>query len=219
MNHHSLYRLALSVSLAAMLGILPATAAEPAKGDPKLGKELAEGVCVTCHGVDGNSIGVASTEPLTIYPHIAGQGQEYIVKQLRQFKSGERMDPLMTAMAATAATEADEQNVAAWYASQTLKPAMAQDESLIEQGKNLWRGGDLKKGIPACSGCHGPSGKGLPAQFPALAGQYPEYLVLQLNKFRTGERANDPENMMRDIAEKLTDHDIKAVAEYAAGLR
>jgi cytochrome c553 len=215
MNHYSVSKLALSVSLAAIFGILPASAEEAqasAKGDPKLGEALATSICVACHGADGNSL-------IPNYPHIAGQVYEYTIKQLRQFKSGERVDPFMTPMAMTVATEADERNVAAWYASQVLKPAIAKDEALIERGRNLWRGGDMAKSIPACSGCHGPSGRGLPAQYPALAGQYPEYLALQLTRLRSGERSNDPEGMMRAIAEKLTDHDVKAVSEYAAGLR
>lgn len=213
MTHHSICKLALSVALAAILGILPVYAQEsPAKGDPQLGAALAQAICVACHGADGNSF-------LPNYPHLAGQVHEYTVKQLRQFKSGERTDPFMTPMAMTVATEADEENVAAWYASQVLKPAVAKDATLIERGQNLWRGGDMGKNIPACAGCHGPAGHGIPAQYPALAGQFPEYIASQLNKFRTGERNNDPESMMRDIAEKLTDKDIKAVAEYAAGLR
>lgn len=222
MNHYSLCKLALPVFLAAMLGILPATAQEALRGDPEKGKELAETVCHICHNVDGNSPKDTKDHPNlngAISPLIAGQMQEYVVKQLRQFKSRERVDSFMNIYATVLATEADERNVAAWYEKQTMKPAAATDESLIARGQGLWRGGDLKKGIPACSGCHGASGKGVPSQYPALAGQYPEYLALQLNKFRTGERTNDPENMMRDIAEKLTDHDIKAVAEYAAGLR
>ena len=89
----------------------------------------------------------------------------------------------------------------------------------MARGKQLWRAGDAAKGIPACSGCHGPAGKGLPAQYPRLAGQFPEYTEAQLKSFRSGERANDPERMMREIADKLSDNDIKAVSEYAAGLR
>jgi len=212
MVHHSVRKLALSVSVAAALGILPAAAQETQRGDPKLGEALAKSVCVACHGEDGNSL-------VPNYPHLAGQVYEYTLKQLRQFKSGERSDPLMTAMAMTVATEEDERNISAWYAAQTLKPEVAKNEALIERGRQLWRGGDMEKGIPACSGCHGPSGHGLPAQYPALSGQFPEYLALQLTHFRTGERNNDPERMMRDIAEKLTDNDIKSVAEYAAGLR
>ena len=97
--------------------------------------------------------------------------------------------------------------------------AVAKDEKQIALGQQLWRQGDFKKGIPACAGCHGPAGAGLPAQYPALAGQLPEYTEDQLKKFRSGERANDPEKMMRMIADKMSDQQIKAVAEYAAGLR
>jgi len=221
MVYHSVAKLALSVSLAAVLGILPATAQETAnpaapassRGDPALGEALANSICIACHGPDGNSL-------VPNFPHLAGQVYEYTLKQLRHFKSGERVDPTMSAMAVTVATEADERNVAAWYATRVLnQPAIAKDATLIERGRDLWRGGDMDKNIPACSGCHGPSGHGLPAQYPALAGQFPEYIALQLARFRTGERSNDPERMMRDIAEKMTDYDMKAVAEYAAGLR
>lgn len=110
-------------------------------------------------------------------------------------------------------------NVAAWFASQKLKPATATDESKIALGQKIWRQGDFKKGVPACAGCHGPTGAGLPAQYPRLAGQFAEYTEVQLKSFRLDERANDPEKMMRTIAAKLSDAEIKAVAEYAAGLR
>jgi cytochrome c553 len=216
MTHHPACKLSLiALSAATIFGVLPALAQEAdkaiPKGDPEQGKALAESVCVACHGVDGQS-------SISNYPHIAGQIPEYIVRQLRHFKSGERVDPFMSPTAATV-TEEDERNVAAWYAAQEAKPVAIKDETQIARGQKLWRGGDMAKGIPACSGCHGPSGRGLSAQYPRLSGQFPEYITLQLNKFRAGERANDPEAVMRDIAEKLTDKDIKAVSEYAASLR
>ncbi|MDR2637398.1 MAG: cytochrome c4 [Zoogloeaceae bacterium] len=220
MTHHTACKLSLTAffAAAAIFGISPAFAQEAEKaipkGDPEKGKVVVEKVCGACHGIDGQSF-------VSNYPHLAGQIPEYIVKQLRHFKSGERVDPLMSPMAAQedVAKEEDELNVAAWYAAQTAKPVAIKDETQIARGQKLWRGGDMAKGIPACSGCHGPSGHGLAAQYPRLSGQYPEYIALQLNKFRTGERANDPEAVMRDIAEKLTDRDIKAVSEYAASLR
>lgn len=124
----------------------------------------------------------------------------------------------MGGMAAPLSDE-DMKNVAAWFASQKLKPATATDESKIALGQKIWRQGDFKKGVPACAGCHGPTGAGLPAQYPRLAGQFAEYTEVQLKSFRLDERANDPEKMMRTIAAKLSDAEIKAVAEYAAGLR
>ena len=153
-----------------------------AKADPAKGKVIAETVCVACHGADGNSAASAN-------PHLAGQVEQYIYKQLKNFKAVDG------------------------------KPAAAKDETKIALGQKLWRQGDYKKGVPACAGCHGPAGAGLPAQYPKLAGQFPEYTEAQLKAFRVDERANDPEKMMRMIAAKLSDVEIKAVAEYAAGLR
>jgi len=197
---------------------LIAHASEEAKGkaDPAKGKVIAETVCVACHGADGNSAAAAN-------PNLAGQVEEYIYKQLKNFKSidgkpAARNNAIMGGMAAPLSDE-DMKNVAAWFASQKQKPAAATDESKIALGQKLWRQGDFKKGIPACAGCHGPAGAGLPAQYPRLAGQFAEYTEGQLKLFRVDERANDPEKMMRTIAAKLSDVEIKAVAEYAAGLR
>jgi len=186
------------------------------KADPAKGKVIAETVCVACHGADGNSATAAN-------PILAGQGQEYLYKQLTNFKAAEgkpaaRNNAIMGGMVAALSDE-DMKNVAAWFASQKVKPAQAKDETKIALGQKLWRQGDFKKGVPACAGCHGPSGAGLPAQYPRLAGQYPEYTEAQLKAFRADERANDPENMMRMIAAKLSDAEMKAVAEFAAGLR
>jgi cytochrome c553 len=188
----------------------------PAKADPAKGKLVAESICVACHGADGNSMTSAN-------PHLAGQIEPYIYKQLSNFKAADgkpaaRDNAIMAGMVA-ALTDEDMKNVAAWYASQKLKPEAAKDETKIALGKKLWRQGDFKKGIPACAGCHGPAGAGLPAQYPRLAGQFAEYTEAQLKAFRASERANDPESMMRTIAEKLSDIEIKAVADYAAGLR
>ncbi len=186
------------------------------KADPAKGKAIAETICVACHGADGNSMASAN-------PHLAGQVEEYLYKQLKNFKAVDgkpaaRNNPIMAGMAAPLSDE-DMKNVAAWFASQKLKPAAAKDESKIALGQQLWRQGDFKKGIPACAGCHGPAGAGLPAQFPRLSGQFADYTEAQLKSFRAGERANDPEKMMRMIAAKMSDAEIKAVSEFAAGLR
>lgn len=192
-------------------------AAEPAKkGDPAKGKTVAEGICVACHGADGNS-------PIAANPHLAGQVEDYLYKQLANFKMVDgkpalRNSPIMMGMAA-ALSEEDMRNVAAWFSQQKQNPAAAKDESQIALGKKLWRMGDFQKGIPACAGCHGAAGAGMPAQYPRLAGQYPEYTEAQLKAFRQGDRANDPEKMMRAIAAKLSDAEIKAVSEFAASLR
>lgn len=202
-------RTALALSL--LMASLSAIAAEgQTMGDPAKGQATAA-MCAGCHGPDGNSLA-------PVNPSLAGQHKGYIVKQLTQFKAGVRANPIMNGMAAPLSEE-DMHNVAAWFSSQTLKPAVAKDEKLALQGQKLWRGGDQQKGIPACAGCHGPAGAGLPAQYPRLAGQFPEYTEAQLKAFRTGERANDPEKMMQAIAAKMSDNEIRAVAEYAAGLR
>ena len=197
---------------------LIANASEQAKvkADPAKGKVIAETVCVACHGADGNS--AVSANPI-----LAGQVPEYLAKQLHNFKSVDgkpavRNNAIMAGMTAAVPDE-EIANVAAWFASQKIKPAAAKDEKLIALGQKIWRQGDFKKGVPACAGCHGPSGAGLPAQYPRLAGQFQEYTEAQLKAFRSEERANDPEKMMRTIAAKLSDPEIKAVAEYIAGLR
>lgn len=187
-----------------------------AKADPAKGKIVAETICVACHGADGNSMSSAN-------PHLASQGAQYIYKQLSNFKSVDgkpaaRDNAIMAGMAAALSDE-DMRNVAAWFSSQKIKPEAAKNEASIALGQKLWRQGDFKKGIPACAGCHGPAGAGLPAQYPRLAGQFADYTEAQLKAFRAGERANDPEQMMRAIAAKLSDAEIKAVSDYAAGLR
>ncbi len=193
-------------------------AAEEAKSkaDPAKGKVIAETVCVACHGADGNSAAAAN-------PSLAGQGADYLYKQLKNFKAVDgkpaaRNNAIMGGMVAALSDE-DMKNLAAWFSSQKLKPSVAKDESKIALGQKIWRQGDFKKGIPACAGCHGPAGAGLPAQYPRLAGQYAEYTEAQLKAFRTEERNNDPEKMMRMVAAKMSDPEIQAVAEYAAGLR
>ena len=207
----------------AAMAILLATsfmshAAEEAKGkaDPAKGKVIAETVCVVCHGADGNS-------PAAANPNLAGQGAEYLYKQLVNFKAADgkpaaRNNAIMAGMVAALSDE-DMRNLAAWFSGQKLKPAAATDEAKIALGQKIWRQGDFRKGVPACAGCHGPSGAGLPAQYPRLAGQYAEYTEAQLKAFRSGERNNDPEMMMRMVAAKMSDTEIQAVAEYAAGLR
>jgi len=206
---------ALAILLATSL-IANASEEAKVKADPAKGKVIAETVCVACHGADGNSA-------ISANPILAGQVEEYIAKQLKNFKSADgkpaaRNNPIMAGMAAAVPDE-EIPNVAAWFASQKQKPAAAKDEKLALEGQKIWRQGNFKKGTPACAGCHGPSGAGLPAQYPRLAGQYPEYTELQLKAFRAEERGNDAEKVMRTIAAKLSDAEIKAVAEYAAGLR
>jgi cytochrome c553 len=197
----------------------PARAAETAKSakpDPAKGQEIVTKVCAACHGPDGNSV-------VSTYPKLAGQFPEYIQKQLNNFKVGAngkaaRANPVMAGFAASLSAD-DIANLAAYFSTQTPKPGQAKNKDTIAQGQKLWRGGDVARGLPACASCHGPAGAGLPVQFPRLAGQQADYTEAQLKAFRSGERANDPAQMMRTIAAKLSDAEIKAVADYAAGLK
>ena len=189
---------------------------QPAKPDPARGQSIAAQVCAACHAADGNSVAPAN-------PKIAGQFVEYLQKQLADFKPQAGKKParesaVMTGMVANL-SDADLKSVAAYYAAQKLRPAFASDRDSAALGQKLWRGGNTASGVPACEGCHGPAGAGIAAQFPRLAGQFSEYLVTQLKAFRDGARANDPNGMMRGVAARMSEREIKAVAEYAAGLR
>ncbi len=196
-----------------------------AKADPAKGKVIVEAVCGACHGADGNSVIAAN-------PKLAGQHADYLFKQMHDFKAAEgatpkRVNAVMNGMIA-AYDEAQMRDIAAYFAAQTQKPEAAKNRDTITQGQRLYRAGNAEKGLPACTGCHGPTGAGIPAQYPRLAGQYAEYIETQLKNFRAGaeaaapsdsERANDPNKMMRMVAIKMTDGEIKAVADYIAGLR
>ena len=122
-------------------------------------------------------------------------------------------------MIAAGLSEADMKALAAYYGAQQLAPAAATDKELASLGQRIWRGGIAASGVPACAGCHGPTGAGMPAQYPRVAGQFAEYVAGQLKAFKEGARANDPNGMMRGVAARMTDQEIRAVAEYAAGLR
>lgn len=196
--------------------VATAAADAPAKPDLAKAKQIASTVCVACHNIDGNS-----TIPAN--PILAGQHREYLQKQLSEFKSIDgkpaiRPNDTMTAMTAALSAE-DVVSLAAYFSQQKQKPSAASDPKLVEAGRTLWRKGDPDKGIPACAGCHGPAGAGIPAQYPRLAGQYAEYTETQLKNFRAETRSNDPEKAMRMIADKLSDKQIKALADYIAGLR
>jgi cytochrome c553 len=186
-----------------------APAAEPqAKPDLERGKQIAGTVCVACHGADGNS-----TQPVN--PILASQHADYIAAQLASFKSGTRPSPIMQGMAASLSPE-DMRNVAAWFESQKQSPSVARDKTLALRGQQLWRAGIKNLGVPACAGCHGAAGHGIPAQYPRLAGQYSDLIFGWLRAYSTGAR---PNAVMSVIASRLSENDMKAVAEYAAGLR
>jgi cytochrome c553 len=124
----------------------------------------------------------------------------------------------MSGMVATLSTD-DVRDLAAYFQAQTPAPRLARDAGLVRLGQAIYRGGILSKNVAACSACHGPNGAGVPSQFPRLAGQFADYTAVQLRAFRSGERANDPNRMMRTVADKLSDREIAAVAEYISGLR
>jgi cytochrome c553 len=173
-------------------------------------------VCAACHAADGNSV-------IPTNPVIAGQHAQYAFKQLTNFKSeggkpAERPSPVMTPIVAGLSRD-DMANLALYFAGQEAKPRTARDPELVKLGQQIYRGGIVKKGVAACASCHGPNGAGIPAQFPRLAGQHAQYTADELKQFRAGERANDPNRMMRLLAEKLSDREIMALAEYIQGLR
>lgn len=191
-------------------GETPATAGATAtKVDLAKGEASYGAVCAACHAADGNS-----TVPLQ--PKLAGQHPEYLVKQLREFKDGKRNDPVMKGMAATL-SDADMQNVSAWLHAQKPKNGFSKDKDLVTLGERIYRGGIQDRNIAACAGCHSPNGAGIPAQYPRLAGQHADYTVKTLAAFRDGTRANSIP--MAQVAAKLNDREIKAVADYIAGLR
>lgn len=199
-----------NIITAMLLGLIisvPAWAIGP--GDPSAGKEKSQS-CAACHGADGNS-------PSDMYPKLAGQNAGYIAKQLAAFKNGDRENALMSPMAANLSAE-DMADLGAYYAEQEIQPG-ATDEELLVAGRQIYRAGNADSGVPACMACHGPTGAGVPAaNWPALSGQYSAYVEKQLHAFASGERANDPNGMMRDIASKMTDEEIKAVSSYVSGL-
>lgn len=190
-------------------GPAPAAPQKAAKPDLAKGEATYTAVCAACHAADGNSAIAAN-------PKLAQQHPEYLVKQLQEFKSGKRNNAIMKGFAAGLSDE-DMKNIAYWLASQQAKPAFAKDKQLVALGERIYRGGIADRNIAACAGCHSPSGAGIPAQYPRLAGQHADYTVTQLNTFREGSRANS--NQMMQVAAKLNDREIKAVSDYIAGLR
>jgi cytochrome c553 len=200
--------LMLVAALAATSALANPTAT---KGDPRAAEAIVNQVCLASHGADGNTVAAAN-------PKLAGMNEEYLYKQLSDFKSGARKNPIMNGMVKDL-TDADLKNLAAYYSLQQPKPGTAKDAELAQHGEKIYRGGVLGAGVPACASCHGPQGKGIPTQFPRLAGQHADYTYAQLNAFRVGARANDAAKMMRTIAAKMTDADMKAVATYIQGLR
>lgn len=183
----------------------------PASAKPDLvkGQATATQVCAACHTADGSRGSPAN-------PILQGQHAEYLSKQLHEFKDGKRKNAIMQGMAAPLSDE-DIRNVAAFYASKNAKPGFAKNKELVTLGEKIYRGGIADRQIPACAGCHSPTGAGIPAQYPRIGGQHSDYTEAQLNAFRAGARGNNPQ--MLAIAAKMNDREIKAVADYIAGLR
>lgn len=197
---------------AAAAGILFASssAAVLVDGNPEDGAAAAM-PCQSCHGLDGNS-------PSPEWPKLAGQHASYLKKQLQDYKSGARMNAIMSSMAANLSDE-DITNLAAYYSSQDLTQG-ATPEQYAELGKKLYQQGNKESGVPACMACHGPAGRGNPAAgWARLSGQHAQYVETQLKNYRSGERANGPNQMMQGVAKKMTDEEITAVSHYVSGLQ
>lgn len=208
---------ALALPATAFTGLASAAEQAAAKADPAKGETLyTQGApdrnvpaCLSCHGANGNS-GAA------VNPKLAAQHPEYTDKQLANFKAKVRNNPIMTPIAAQL-TDQEMRDVGAYLARQTLKPASAKSKDTIEQGQKIYRAGIANKGVPACAACHGPAGAGIPAQYPRIGGQFSEYTEAQLVAFRQGGRKNNA--VMAEVAARMSDAEIKAVADYVAGLR
>lgn len=180
-----------------------------AAGNAEAGKTKAA-TCAACHGVNGNA-------PVAMYPKLAGQHSDYIVKQLKDFKSGARKDPIMMGMV-MGLSEADMADIAAYYQSLPVTEGSTPEDA-IAIAKPIYLGGDSERNIASCVSCHGPRGNGMGlAKFPKISSQNEAYVVAQLKKFRNGERANDPQGMMVDTTNRLTDAEIDALAKYLVGL-
>ncbi len=199
-------------SLLAIVGLTVGLNGATQAADLAAGEATAGAICAGCHMPDGNSV-------VDMFPKLAGQNAQYLAKQLSDYKSGARQDDTMTGMAATLATDDDIANVSAFFASKASTPATA-DDTKVALGKAIYRGGNTRSKLPACMGCHGVNGSGNPAaKFPSLKGQHATYTINQLNAFRDGKRANDTNKMMGNVAIKMTNAEIEAVANYIAQMK
>jgi len=181
-------------------------------GDAAAGKAKSA-ACGGCHGFDGNS-------PIPAYPKLAGQNEAYIVNQIKAFKANtDRQNAIMMGMAAGLSDE-DAADIGAYFQAQSVKDTAPFDADKAAAGRELYKGGDLQKGIPACQACHGPTGAGTAGiGYPQLGGQYTDYTLAQLKAFKAGTRKNDDKMLMRSIVEKLSDDEMEAVANYIASLK
>jgi len=197
----------IAIALSLLAGLVGSV---NAAGNAEAGKEKAAAMCAGCHGSDGNSL-------IDMYPKLAGQHSDYLIKQLKDFKSGARQNPIMMGMA-MGLSDQDMENIGAYYQSVVMTEGTSTEESVL-LAQDLYRGGDMERKIASCMSCHGPRGNGSGlAKFPKISNQHAPYIEAQLKSFRSGERKNDPQSMMGDTAAKLTDAEISALAAYLGGL-
>ena len=196
----------------ASLMFLFVTSGSAIAGNAEAGKTKSA-ACGGCHGVDGNS-------PVADFPKLAGQNEAYIVKQVKDFKANSaRKNEIMFGMVAAVSDE-DAADIGAYFQAQSISQAAPFDEAKAAAGRELYKGGNLQTGIPACQACHGPMGGGTAGiGYPQLGGQYVAYTLAQLKAFKDGTRINDDNELMRSIVEKLSDEDMDAVANYIASLK
>jgi len=201
----------------ALTAVSIASAEEPAtKPDLARARQIVAQVCAACHGADGNSVSAAN-------PNLAGQQAEYISVQLAHFKDGTRSNPIMAGMAASLTPE-DMKSLGAYFEQQKPKGLAARDPQLVAQGQKLFRGGNAATGVPACAACHTPTGVGIPVRYPRISGQYADYTFAQLQAFKSSQRGMDKEGkdvngrVMAQIAARMSEIEMRAVADYVAGL-
>lgn len=209
--------LVAALSLTALVLMSPAAAQNAAKPDLAKAKQTAETICAACHGADGNSA-------VPVNPNLAGQGAEYISRQLQHFKAGIRVNAVMQGMVASL-SDADMAALGAYYSQQKPKTSTAKDAKLVATAQQLYRAGDAATGLPACSACHSPTGAGIPKNYPRLSGQHADYTYAQLKAFKAGERGNDQAGkdqqgkIMATVAAQMNDTQMKALSDYVQGLR
>jgi cytochrome c553 len=208
-------RSGLVLTLAALAATAAAQDKAAIKPDAAKGQQIAANVCAGCHGADGNSVIPAN-------PVLAQQFPHYLVKQLVDYtvrpgdKKPARENAIMNGIASTLSAQ-DRADVSAWFYSQAAKPGTARSKDQLELAQKIWRAGIIERSVPACAGCHGPAGSGVPIQYPRLSGQHAEYVEATLKAFRDGTRHNNVP--MQQIAAKLTDAEMRALADFIQGLR
>ncbi|MDP2827937.1 MAG: c-type cytochrome [Sulfuricellaceae bacterium] len=202
-----------ALSILTISSACTAFAAPPVVGDAAKGGATASQVCVACHGADGNGL----TPPNPDFPKLAGKQPEYLLKQLKDFKSGKRKNDIMSGMVASLSPD-DMANLALYFSTQKNKPGIAGNPELLDFGKKFYADGNPDQGVPACAGCHQPDGGGTSA-YPHLAGQYASYTYQQLKRFASGDRDNDKGLVMQSLAMRMTEQEIKAVSEYVVTLK